>query len=141
VDDSYLLDEDSSLVVVPPGVLINDFDVDGDLLTTTLESSPSHGTLILDAEGGFTFTPTQDYYGEDSFAYTVSDGSLQDTALVTLDITPVNDAPLAAADVYTTSQDTALVLPAPGVLANDSDIDGDELTAILVAQPGTAAWY
>src|SRR5439155_11446199 len=53
----------------------------------------------------------------------------------TITITPVNDAPVAANDTYTTPEDTTLTASAPGVLANDSDVDGDPLSAVLVNSP------
>jgi hypothetical protein len=85
------------------------------------------------------YTPSANLYGSDSFTYTVSDGSLQDVALVTVEVTPANDAPDAAGDAYSTDQDAVLVIPAPGVLANDSDVDGDQLSASLADQPQQAA--
>src|SRR5206468_62258 len=57
------------------------------------------------------------------------------TATVSLTVRPVNDAPVAIGDTYTTDEDTALTISAPGVLANDTDIDGDTLTALLVTGP------
>ena len=58
---------------------------------------------------------------------------------MTITVTAVNDAPAAAADAYSTAEDTALTVAAPGVLANDTDPDGDPLTAALVTGPATAA--
>src|SRR5205823_8951313 len=57
------------------------------------------------------------------------------TTLFRSTISGVNDAPLAVNDSYTTAEDTALNVAAPGVLANDSDVDGDTLSAVLVSQP------
>src|SRR5205823_2691335 len=56
-------------------------------------------------------------------------------ATVNIAITAVNDAPVAVNDSYTTAEDTQLAVSAPGVLANDSDVDGDSLSAVLVSQP------
>src|SRR2546430_16290873 len=73
----------------------------------------------------------------DCFTYKASDGQAQsDVATVTITVTPVNDAPVAANDdSYTTPEDTQLTVSAPGVLANDSDVDGDTLSAVLVSGP------
>src|ERR1041384_4153505 len=60
-------------------------------------------------------------------------------ALVTITVQSVNDAPVAANDSYTTAEDTTLVIAAPGVLVNDTDADGDALTAIVVAGPAHGA--
>src|SRR5207247_1017035 len=106
-------------------------------LTVVLVSNPTHGTLTLNGDGSFTYMPALNFNGIDSFTYKASDGQAQsDVATVTITVTPVNDAPVAANDdSYTTAEDTQLTVSAPGVLANDSDVDGDPLTAILVSSP------
>jgi VCBS repeat-containing protein len=135
-NDSYTTAEDTSLVISAPGVLGNDSDVDGDTLTAVLVSGPSHGTLTLNSDGSFTYTPEENFCGEDSFTYKAYDGELySNVATVTITVTCVNDAPVAEDDSYTTDEDTPLVVPAPGVLGNDSDVDGDTLTAVLVSGP------
>ncbi|NEU06692.1 hypothetical protein GZH53_00050, partial [Flavihumibacter sp. R14] len=74
--------------------------------------------------------PNANFNGTDSFTYKVSDGTLESNiATVTLTVTPVNDAPVAVNDTYTTAEETAITITAPGILANDSDIDNDPLTA------------
>jgi len=141
-DDTYTTNEDTPLVVPAPGVLGNDYDVDGDPLTAVLVSGPAHGTLALNPDGSFTYTPAENFCGEDSFTYKAYDGALySNVATVRIMVTCVNDAPVAQDDSYTTSEDTPLVVPAPGVLGNDYDVDGDPLTAVLVSGPahGTLA--
>jgi len=116
--------------------------VDGDPLTSVLVSGPAHGTLALNPDGSFTYTPAENFCGEDSFTYKAYDGSLySNVATVRITVTCVNDAPVARDDTYTTNEDTPLVVPAPGVLGNDYDVDGDPLTAVLVSGPahGTLA--
>ncbi|NEU06732.1 tandem-95 repeat protein, partial [Flavihumibacter sp. R14] len=72
----------------------------------------------------------------DSFTYKVSDGTLESNiATVTLTVTPVNDAPVALNDAYNTTEETPVSVPLPGVMTNDSDIDGDAITAIKVTDP------
>jgi VCBS repeat-containing protein len=134
--DSYTTDEDTALTIAAPGVLGNDSDVDSAALTAAVVTGPAHGTLTLAADGSFTYTPTANYNGPDSFTYTATDGSLtSNVATVAIAVTAVNDAPLAAADSYVTDEDTPLALPMPGVLANDSDVDADALTAVIVTGP------
>jgi VCBS repeat-containing protein len=136
LDDSFSLTEDTPLVIDPPGILSNDSDVDSEAITATLVVSPSHGSLTLDADGGFTYTPSSNYFGTDSFSYRGSDGlSLSEIATVTLTIEPVNDAPVVGEDTFVTIQGSTLEIDAPGVLANDTDVDGDELSAELITQP------
>ena len=122
-----------------PGVLANDTDADHDTLTAVIAVDPSHGTLILNADGSFTYTPYANYNGSDSFAYKANDGTADsNVATVNLTVNPVNDAPIAVADDYHTAQDTQLIIVASdGVLANDSDIDTnhDELLAVIKDGP------
>src|SRR5439155_25712193 len=98
--------------------------------TPSLSNDVAHGTLTLNDDGSFDYTPAADYNGSDSFTYEANDGELDsNTVKVTLTINPVNDAPVATADNYSTSEDTALNVAAPGVLTNDSDIDSATITA------------
>ena len=133
VNDSYSTAEDTQLEVNSPGVLNNDSDVEGETLTAVLADSPVHGDLTLNANGSYTYIPDPNYHGTDSFTYQAYDGTAYSTAsTVSITITPVNDAPLAVNDEYSTAEDTLLTIPLPGVLVNDSDTDGDSLTAVLV---------
>jgi len=134
--DSYGVAEDATLVIDAPGVLGNDVDVDGNSLTVALGTPPVHGTLMLVANGSFTYVPFTDFNGSDVFIYNVSDGQGGVRAqAVTLSVSPVNDAPGAASDVLLLDEDQPLVLAAPGVLGNDSDLDGDVLTAAVLDAP------
>jgi hypothetical protein len=134
VSDSFTTNEDAVLTVAPPGVLANDTDGDGDALSTILVGPPAHGTLDLAADGSLTYTPGPNYHGEDGFSYRATDGTLSSApTTVAITVVSVNDAPSAAADTYATDEDTPLeVTAASGVLANDSDVDGDGLSAQLV---------
>lgn len=117
-------------------MLGNDSDPDADSLSATLVSGPAHGTLSLNADGSFGYTPAANFNGSDSFTYQASDGSLASTtATVTLTVNAVNDAPSALDDAYATDEDTALSVAAPGVLGNDTDPDQDSLSATLVTAP------
>src|SRR5207245_2588832 len=80
------------------------------------------------------------FFGVDSFTYKVSDGELEsNAATVTLNVTPVDDPPVAANDAYATAEDQPLTVSAPGVLANDTDIDGGPLSAVVVTSPAHGA--
>lgn len=141
-NDAYSVNEDGILAVAAPGVLGNDTDADGNPLTAALVSGPFHGTLTLNANGSFTYTPVANYFGTDSFTYKVNDGQANsNVATVTLAVNAVNDVPVANPETYITAEDSDLNVPAPGVLANDSDLDGDALRAVLVTGPahGTLA--
>lgn len=81
--------------------------------------------------GACTFTPNANEHGIDSPAVTLTDGAVQISRTLTLDVIAVNDAPMAVADSCATAFNTALTIAAAGVPGNDSDPDGDALTAIL----------
>jgi VCBS repeat-containing protein len=135
--DAYGTAEDTPRTVAAPGVLGNDTDPDGDSLSAALVSGPAHGSLNLNANGGFTYTPDADFNGTDTFTYQASDGTAQSNpATVTINVTPVNDSPAATDDAYSTAEDTPRTVPAPGVLANDTDLDSSTLTAAVVTGPG-----
>lgn len=129
--DTYATDEDVELVVaLAEGVLAN--DVDDGPMTAVLETDVTNGTLVLAADGSFTYMPDANFFSEDSFTYKAFDGELySNTVSVTITVNPINDAPVTIADAYSTDQDIELVVEAPGVLTNDTDIDEDDLIAEL----------
>jgi Big-like domain-containing protein len=129
--DFYNAIHDRVLVVPAPGVLGNDLGLGGK--TAVLVSGPSHGTLSLRSDGGFTYTPAGGYLGTDLFRYRPS-GLLVIPTDVTITIT--NAAPTAANDSYTATTGVEIQIPAPGILANDNDADGDSLTAVSVDESG-----
>ena len=137
VEDAYTVAEDGQKVVAAPGVLGNDTDPDGDMLTAVLVGTPetAHGYIALAQDGSFMYTPDANFNGEDSFIYKAFDGTAySEETTVTITVTSINDAPVAVEDAYTTDEDTVLtVLVIDGVLANDTDVDGDTLTAVLVS--------
>lgn len=85
VADNFSLSANGPLTVDAPGVLANDSDPEGQPLTAVLSNGPGHGTLLLDPNGSFTYTPTTDFAGSDSFTYRVSDGQMM-SSLVTVNI-------------------------------------------------------
>ncbi len=101
-------------------------DVDGDTLTyaagTTL---PNHGTVAVNPDGTYTYTPAVDYHGPDSFTYTVSDGTTSVERTVDITVSPVNDPPVAADGSIETNQNTPISFDPRN---NDGDVDGDTLT-------------
>jgi hypothetical protein len=142
VDDHADVLEDSGANAV--GVLANDTDANGDTLAVVSVTQGANGSVAITGGGtGVSYAPNANFFGADSFTYTVSDGNGgTDTATVTVSVANVNDAPVANNDNYSTNQDTTLtVLPATGVLANDTDIDDASLTAVLVAGPSNASAF
>lgn len=134
--DNYTVDENSVLSVLAPGVLGNDSAANSTPLAAVLVSGPSRGSLALNADGSFVYTPTVNYYGADSFVYKDAEGGVfSNTAAVSITVNRVDHAPVAADDGYAAAAGSTRIVLAPGVLANDSDPDGDPLTAILVSGP------
>ncbi len=87
-DADYEIDEDDTLW----GSLAHT-DVDGDEVTFTITSQPAHGTLVVDNDGSFVYVPEPDWNGDDSFTWQVFDGSLSDSAVVSITVNAVDDAP------------------------------------------------
>lgn len=139
-DDQYVATEDASFDEPAPGVLVNDNSPASNPLTAELVSGVSHGSLQFNADGSFAYTPAANFFGFDAFTYRAVDGTAySNTATVSIEVTNVSDLPVATNDTYNGQQDTPLDVAAPGVLANDSDVDGDTLTAQLDAQPNNGS--
>ena len=123
-------------VTIP--VLINDSDVDNalDVQSVKIVIAPAHGSTQVQTDGTVIYTPAQDYYGSDTFSYTVNDvaGLSSPLAEVSVSITPENDAPVAVADEATTIQNTSVDIR---VLDNDYDVDDAIVTSsiVIVANP------
>lgn len=130
-NDIYKMNEGGTLGVSAPGVLVNDSDPSSDPLTTTLVSTATHGTLILHADGSFTYTPTACCACADSFTYRATDGAAESNIATTT--IQINDAPVALDDAYSMNEGTTFSVTAPGVLGNDADADSGAITAILVS--------
>jgi VCBS repeat-containing protein len=138
VDDSYILEEDATLSVPAPGVLGNDTDPQNNPITAILDTDVGHGMLALNADGSFSYTPTSNYSGTDSFSYRVSDG-FHESGVVTvvMTINPINDAPVAANDgpYMVISGQVLNVSASSGVLSNDLDVENNTLNADLGLAP------
>ncbi len=125
------MDEDTTLFVPTAGVLANDSDVDGDALTAHLVTNVSSGSLVWHTDGSFSYTPDLNFYGTDSFTYRVCDGSdYSETATVTINVEPVNDAPVAD-DRFTYSRMNG----SRSITLTASDVELDPLTYGVVTPP------
>ncbi|NTY21888.1 tandem-95 repeat protein, partial [Pseudomonas sp. UMC3103] len=113
-------------------------DVDGDDLSYALKngSAPAHGSVVVNGDGSYSYTPLANYNGTDSFTVTVSDGQggLAEQ-LVTITVTPVNDAPVAASDSKTTGENSVLSDQVPAASDIDSPVNPNGYA--LVSGPGT----
>ena len=116
-----------------PPILLGASDVDGDALTTSIAVTPLKGTLS-GAGPSRTYTPLPNFRGTDTFTFSVSDGTASSSAVVTITVTPSNDAPIAAAQSVVTVEDTPVGLTLWG-----SDLDGDPVTFTIVSGPSHGA--
>ena len=133
-NDSYATNQETPLLVAAPGVLANDTDADGDALTAVLLAGAGHGTVTLNTDGSFSYTPQTGFNGTDSFTYSANDG-IANSAPATVTITVRAVIPVAAPDSYSVNENQTLNVSAPGVLANDTDPLGRTLQAVLVQSP------
>ena len=146
--DAFSTQEDA-LFSVPraSGVLMNDRDRDGDRLIARLNRATDHGTISLNRDGSFMYDPADNYHGTDSFGYKACEAAHPRVcsygAGVKIDVRSVNDAPVAAGDRLRAKKNRVKMLSAPGLLANDTDSDGDALHVAVYTQPrgGRVAVY
>ncbi len=134
VDDAASVNEDESVNIV---VLTNDSDPDGDAIEVLSATDPANGSVAVKPDGSIDYTPDADFNGADSFEYTIGDGNGgEDTATVDVTVDPVNDDPVAEDDEASTAVNESLVIE---VLANDSDVDGDQLTVVSATDPANGS--
>ena len=146
-DDDAATNEDIALTFDPR---TNDIDTNGDPLTISAKTDGANGTVAIVSGGTeLEYTPNLNFYGTDSFTYTIDDGNgAGDTALVNMTIVPVNDAPDAVDDVVNTDEDIVLTFDPR---TNDSDVESDPLTitaktdgtngTVAIVSGGTALEY
>ncbi|HHF3111409.1 TPA: tandem-95 repeat protein [Vibrio diabolicus] len=130
VADKATVVEDTPTII---NVLGNDtFDGDDKVVSLDTSKGPANGTVSVNPDGSVTYTPNDNYYGLDSFTYIVTSGGVSESTTVNVDVTPVNDAPVAKDDIATTQEDTAVTID---VLTNDNDVDGDKLSIESASVP------
>jgi VCBS repeat-containing protein len=132
-DDSISTFEDTAARII---VLANDIDANQIGIAPVIVAAPQHGLVVVNPDGTFSYTPAQDYFGTDSFTYRLSNGVVDsNVSTVSLSITPVNDAPVAAdkAGPQTTlAEDSTLTID---LLAGANDAEGAPLAASIVSGP------
>jgi len=139
-DGPYTTGEEQELVVLAAnGVLANDTDPESDPLTAVLVDNVDNGVLSLSNNGSFVYTPATNFVGSDTFTYRANDGTgVSNDITVTINVTAVNDAPVAVDDAYSMAPNSTLnVDVATGVLDDDTDVDDDE-SVLTATQVGAA---
>jgi VCBS repeat-containing protein len=134
VNDSASGDEDTAITT--GNVLANDSDVDNTLTAASINAftQGAHGAVVNNGDGTFTYTPTLNFNGADSFTYTVTDGSLNSTATVNVTVNPVNDAPVAMADIEATAATFVRSTANYAVKSGFSMFPSDNLTIEFMTQ-------
>ncbi len=128
MDDTADGNEDNEIVI---DVLTNDSDEDGDTLSIKTVSDAVYGEVEITTDNKIKYVPEADWNGENSFTYTVTDGSEESNeATVIVTVNPVNDVPVAVDDTVEGKEDNEIVID---VLTNDSDEDGDILSIKTVS--------
>ncbi|MDF4991799.1 cadherin-like domain-containing protein, partial [Vibrio parahaemolyticus] len=128
-NDVITTEEDTAVTI---DVLVNDSDVEGDALSIQSASVPSEQGSVDIVDGKLVFTPAENFNGEATITYIVTDGDLTDEAKVTVTVTPVNDSPVVVDDTTSIQEDTAVTID---VLTNDTDVDGDKLSIESASVP------
>ncbi len=127
-NDSYTTAKNTTLTIVAPGLLANDTGFPAPSATPITNGSTAQGgTVTLNTDGSFTYTPKTDFTGDDSLTYTASNVLDSDTATVTI---TVQAPPVASEDTYSAMENTTLNISAPGVLANDAGFPTPSATPI-----------
>ncbi|MCF7505482.1 Ig-like domain-containing protein, partial [Vibrio sp. L3-7] len=127
---SFTTEEDT-----PVNGTLSASDEDGDSLSFTKATDPSNGTVVVDENGDWTYTPNENYNGDDSFTVVVSDGQGgTDTITVNVGVTPVNDLPVGEDISVTTDEDT----PVSGSITA-TDADNDQLTFSKGTEPSNGS--
>ena len=141
-DDLYATDEDTSLSVPQPGVLDGDTDAESDALTAILDSPTSHGHILLNSDGSFSYVPDMDYCGVDTFTYHANDGSdSSNVAEVILNVACVNDPPVVTASQASIELDEGLVATITGAVSDaDSDPVSLSVSEGAVTNNGDGTW-
>ena len=126
VNDAPVANDDSATTMeggsITTDVLLNDMDAEMATLTVTGATPGNNGFTSVNSDGTITYTHDGSETTSDSYSYTISDGNGgSDSGVVSITVTPVNDAPVAYDDSATTSEDTAVTV---AVSANDTDVDG-----------------
>ena len=130
VDDAVTATEDTVLTSTID-LDANDTDLDGDACKVVAGTfaTAQGGSIDIAADGSYSYTPAVNFNGTDSVDYTVTDGSLTDIGTLTINVTAVNDAPVAVDDAVTATEDTVLTSTID-LDANDTDLDGDALSVV-----------
>ncbi|HHX8578502.1 TPA: tandem-95 repeat protein [Vibrio diabolicus] len=128
-----VVDEDGSITITQEDLLANATDVDGDNLeAVNLSTNDPNATIVENADGSFTITPSENFFGEIEFTYDVTDAIETVAADLNLTVNPVNDLPDVPDLSFTTEDGEAITITEAELLAQATDIEGDDLSVVNV---------
>ncbi|MEZ9632137.1 tandem-95 repeat protein [Vibrio cyclitrophicus] len=127
------VDEDGSITITQEDLLANATDVDGDNLeAVNFATNDPNAVIVENSDGSFTITPSADFFGEIEFTYDVTDAIETVAADLNLIVNPINDAPDVPDMSFTTEDGQAITITEAELLAQATDVEGDELSVVNV---------
>ncbi|WP_420031229.1 tandem-95 repeat protein [Vibrio toranzoniae] len=125
-DQSFTVEEDGTLIFTDADLLAGAADIDGDDLSITdVSYTGAEGVFTDNGDGTYSFAPNENFNGDVSLDFSVSDGTETVNANIDVTVTDVNDAPVAGATSYQMNEDGTITLSPEQLIANSSDVDGD----------------
>ncbi|MEZ9464656.1 tandem-95 repeat protein, partial [Vibrio splendidus] len=126
---SYTVNEDNSITISNEQLLANSSDVEGDVSVSTVTYGGSDGVFTTNEDGTYTFAPNENFNGDVSLTVVVADEDGEKVSTTAeVDVKPVNDAPVSGELAYTVNEDASITLSQAQLLAQATDVDGDDLT-------------
>ncbi len=141
-DDSYGVNENGTLTIgALGGALSNDGDIENAPLTAALVSGPANGSLTLNANGSFVYTPNANFSGSDSFTYRASDGNLDSSiATVSINVNSVNTVPFIVTNsTANVAEGGSVVIDAARLLVDDFDNSPAQIVYTITGAPANGA--
>ncbi|MEZ8852029.1 tandem-95 repeat protein [Vibrio cyclitrophicus] len=137
-DVSYTIDEDGTLTFTDAQLLAGASDADGETLSIdSVTYTGTDGVLTNNNDGTYSFEPNENFNGEVDLSFSVTTGSETVDATIGVTVDAVNDTPLAGSTSYTVNEDNSITISNEQILANSSDIDGDDISVSSVTYGGS----
>ncbi|MDN2483094.1 tandem-95 repeat protein [Vibrio agarivorans] len=138
-DTAYSVNEDEVLTFSAEQLLAQSSDIEGEVALESVSYTGSDGILTDNGDGTFSFAPNANFNGEVALdVLVVDEDGATDTATASIDVLPINDAPVSGSTSYQVNEDGSITISQEQLLANTTDIDGNDLTASNLTVDGNA---